>query len=386
MTISKCVKKLLPVLLILLLASCGKKSGKQQQRGPARVNLYTVTGKTVSFYDTYPGTVVALEQVEIRSEVNGYVTGIFFDDGSQVKKGQKLYEIDKSNYQSAYDQAKASVDIAKANLDKARRDAERYRRLREQNAIATQTAQNALTELENARMQLESAKAGLKRAETNLGYAVIKAPFSGTIGFSNVRMGAYIIPGQTPMNTLSSDNPMGVDLQIDENELNHFLDIRKQKSTTPDSTFRLVLPGQISYDRPGHISAIDRSVDPQTGTIRVRLVFPNPDLVLRDGMSVTVKVLDKFSGRQIVIPFKAVVEQMSEYFVFVADSGKVHQRKITPGPHLKGELIVLHGLSSGEHIVAEGVQKLRDGMPYTTGKGQNAAGKGQNKKTPPQGK
>ena len=371
MSIYNFIKKILPLGLIFIAVSCGNQGKQGYSMGPVPVNLHTVSSKAVAFYDSYPATVTALNQVEIRSEVSGYVTGIFFKDGSKVEKGQKLYEIDRVTYQTAYDQAKASVDIANANLSKAQRDADRYSRLLEQDAVAKQIAENALTDLQNARMQLASAEAGLQRAKTNLDYAVIKAPFSGSIGFSQVKMGTYIVTGQTLLNTISSEDPMGVDLQIDENELQHFRDLEHKSYTESDSTFRLILPGQIEYPQTGRINAIDRAVDPQTGTIRVRLVFPNKENTLRDGMSTTVNVLDKFSGNQIVIPFRAVTEQMSEYFVFVADSGKVHQRQIMPGPNLNGELIVKNGISNGEQIVLDGVQKLRDGMPYVTGGAPN---------------
>jgi len=367
MLISNFIKKVLPAALILIAVSCENQGKQGYSMGPVPVNLHTVGKKVVAFYDSYPATVKALNQVDIRSEVSGYVTAILFKDGSQVEKGQKLYEIDKINYQTAYDQAKASVDIANANLSKAQRDADRYNRLLEQEAIAKQIAENALTDLQNARVQLASAEAGMQRAKTNLDYAVIRAPFSGAIGFSQVKMGTYIVTGQTLLNTISSEDPIGVDLQIDENELQHFQELKHKNNDESDSTFRLLLPARFEYPQAGQISAIDRAVDPQTGTIRVRLVFPNKENVLRDGMSTTVKVLDKFSGNQIVIPFKAVVEQMSEYFVFVADSGKVHQRKIIPGPNLNGELIVKDGISTGEQIVLDGVQKLREGMPYVTG-------------------
>lgn len=365
-------KKVFIAGLVFISVSCGNQKKQGWSTGPVPVNLYTVSNKSVAFYNSYVGNVEALNQVEIRSEVSGYITGIFFKDGSQVEKGQRLYEIDKTNYQTAYDQAKAAVDIAKANLDKAQRDADRYSRLQEQDAIAKQIAQDALTALENARLQLASAEAGLQRARTNLDYATIKAPFSGSIGFSQVKMGTYINPGQTLMNTISSDDPIGVDLQVDENELGRFLELQKKSMDENDTTFRLILPGQVAYPQSGYISAIDRAVDPRAGTIMVRLVFPNNDRALRDGMNTTVKVLDESSGNPVVIPFRSVMEQMSEYFVYVADSGKVHQRKITAGPNLNGELIVMEGLKAGEQIVLDGVQKLRDGMPYVTG--ENAGG------------
>ena len=185
---------------------------------------------------------IALNEVELHSQVSGFITGFFFQEGSKVAKGQKLYEIDRRKYQATFEQAKANADIADANLQKAQRDDERYSKLNEQNAIARQTFEDAATNLQNAKMQLLSAKAALSNAETDFNYSVITAPFSGTVGLSLVKPGTYVNSGQTLLNTISSDDPVGVDFIVNEKDLPLFIDLKKNETNKIDSTFRILLP------------------------------------------------------------------------------------------------------------------------------------------------
>jgi membrane fusion protein (multidrug efflux system) len=355
-------------ILAIMLPSCkkGMKKGGFSM-GPALVTSYTVGQQNVVYYDSYPGTVAALNEVPLRSQVAGYITGIFFREGSTVSRGQKLYEIDRVKYQAALDQTKANVGIMEANLAKAERDADRYTKLNEQNAIARQVYDDAMTALENARMQLVAAKSALTNAQTDYNYSMITAPFTGTIGFSQVKVGAYVVPGQTLLNTVSSNNPIGVDFIVNEKSIPEFLELEKAGAQLkgapdpPDSTFRLILPDNSDYGFNGKLSVIDRAVNPQTGTITVRVIFPNSRELLKPGMNCRVKVLNSNSGERVVIPYKAVAEQMSEFFVYKIDSGKVSQTKIEPGLTLGEYLEVRQGLKPGDKIVLEGVQKVSNG-------------------------
>ncbi len=348
-------------LLLTVFSSCNTSDPPGQTEGPVSVNLTKVQRENVVYYDNTPGNVVALNEVELRSEVSGFVTGIFFKEGDFIHKGQKLYEIDRTKYLASYQQAQANLDIAKANVERAKRYVETYTELSKQDAIARQRLEDAQTDLQNANLQLISAEAGLVKARTDLNYSVIYAPFDGTIGISQIKMGTLISPAQTLLNIISSDNPMGVDLFINEKDLNRFQKLSAKITSTNDSTFRISLPDKTLYPEKGKILAIDRAVDPQTATIRVRLEFPNPDNTLKDGMSCDVNILNENSGEQLVIPSKAVMEQMSEYFVFVADSQKVRQVKVDLGVQLEGKVVVASGLKEGQQIVTDGIQKLHDG-------------------------
>jgi membrane fusion protein (multidrug efflux system) len=153
----------------------------------------------------------------------------------------------------------------------------------------------------------------------------------------------------------------------EQKELGRIQMLEKSTPAPGDSIFRLILPNNSVYDRIGKISIIDRNVDPRTGTIRVRLSFPNPQNLLRPGMNCNAQVLNQNSGKQIVIPYKAVLEQMSEYFVYRIDSMKAKQTKISLGPKIDGNVIVKQGLNPGDQIVTEGIQRLHDRAPVQVG-------------------
>jgi RND family efflux transporter MFP subunit len=348
--------------VLFLIVSCkGQKNKQMYGGGPVQVVPCTVQTGNVVYYDSYPATFVPLNEVQIRSEVTGYITGIFFTEGTMVTKGSKLYEIDRKKYTAAYDGAKANVEIARSNLQKAERDAERYKKLDEHNAIAKQTLDDALTALENSRMQLKNTNAAFSNVESDYNYSLITAPFSGSIGFSQVKPGAFVTSGQTLLNTISADDPMGVDFITDEKSLSYFLRLQKNKAAVSDSTFRIELPDNSEYKYSGKLDIIDRSVDPQTGTIKIRIVFPNSDRTLRPGMNCKLKVLNESSGEQLTIPSRSMVEQMGEYFVFLIENNVVKQRRIIPGPMLGSTLIVKSGLNAGDNIVLDGNQKVHDG-------------------------
>ena len=225
------IKWLYPVFGIAMLAtSCQGPAGGPPMLGPVPVNLDTVELQKAVFFDQYPANVVAMNEVELRSEVNGFITDIYFEEGHFVRKGQKLYAIEQSKYAAAYSQANASYKIAQANLEKAQNDAGRYSRLGDQGMATKQRVEYAETDVENAKMQVEAAQATLQRASIDLKHATITAPFDGTIGISLVKKGAYVSAGQTLLNTVSSDNPMAVDFVISEKEITRFFSTETTKT------------------------------------------------------------------------------------------------------------------------------------------------------------
>ena len=328
---------------------------------PVSVNVDIVKSGSARYTDTYPATVTAVNQVDVRPQVAGYITGIFFKEGQHVEKGQKLYQIDGQQYQGAYDQAVAQLDVSEANLSKAQKDADRYEELGKQDAIAQQTVEHSQADLQSAKKQVAAAKANVSALQVNLRYTTIYAPLSGTIGISEVKQGAAVSPGSTVLNTISSDNPIGVDVALSETLIPFMEKISKNKFSKKDSVFILTLADQSRYPYPGEIYIIDRAVDPQTGTIKVRLIFPNPDNLLKAGMSCNLLISNNSNEQTILIPYKAVVEQMAEYFVYVLNADTVAQRKITLGQRIRENVVVKSGLKENEIIVLDGVQKLKDG-------------------------
>lgn len=373
----------------LLIAACGDKkpAASNPANAPVPVNTTTIQPESVVYYDKFPGTMVAMMQVEIRSVAEGYVTGVFFKEGEHVHKGQKLYSIDDSKYKASYSQAEANMRVAQANVEQAQKDADRYTYLSQHDAVAKQIVEHSQTALQNAKSQLAAAKQDLSKSSTDLNYTIIKAPFDGIIGISQVRLGNVVVPGQTLLNTISTGGPIAVDFVVNEKQIPRFLKLQQHKRIEADSLFTLILPDNSQFSYPGKIYAIDRGVNPLTGTLTIRLAFPDPASQLRSGMSCMVRVRNDDTTRQLLVPAKAVVEQMGEYFVYVAKdtlipvestdkketqpaSSALHalQRKVTTGTIIGDRIIVKTGLQSGDNVIVDGIQKLHDGSLINTGK------------------
>ena len=352
------------ILLLSTLASCGSKTSQQQMQGPppaVAVSVQRVTTGNAVYYNEYPATVNALNEIELRPQVSGYITGIYFKDGDRVKKGQKLYSIDQQQYQANYQQAVANLGVTQTNLLKAQKDADRYHELEKQDAIARQQVDYADAALAAAQKQVEAAQANVRSVQTSVRYTNIFAPWAGTIGISQVKIGAPVTAGQTVLNTVSSDDPVAVDFAVDQTQIYRFTQLQLQGGKPNDSTFRLAFANDL-YPYPGKIYMIDRAVNRQTGTIIIRLVFPNNNSTLKAGMSGTVRVQNNSGNASILIPYKAITEQLGEFFVYVVgDSNKVSQRRVVLGPQIGTNIIVRDSLREGETIVVQGVQNLREG-------------------------
>ncbi len=396
------------VILNTFLAGCVILSACQKKQPPPNpevpVNLMKLKPKQVLYYDKYPATTRALNQVNLLPQVSGAITGMFFTEGTEVSKGQKLYEIDERLYKAAYDQAVANLNVSESGLVEAQQDADRYVYLNKYNAVAKQQYDHAVITLEQAKNTVKASEQAVKTAKTNLTYATVYAPFTGTIGISQVRLGEVVSPGVTTLDTISTDNPIAVDFIINEKNLPFFEKLQHNKIKV-DSLFSLLMPDNSLYGHLGKLSIIDRAVDSQTGSIRVRLVFDNPDFYLRPGMSCVVRVHNQDLGPQLVLPNKAVIEQMGEYFVYVAkdtlikvspdslkkmdkkaaaDANKPKliavQKKVQTGQVIGADIIIKSGIKAGDRIIVDGLQSLHDGVRITTankvGPGGGRGGRG----------
>ncbi len=345
----------------VLLAACGQ---QQQQAGPMAPSAVKVTLESVQegdpvYYDEFPATLTALHQIELRPQVSGFVTGIHFNDGQKVRKGQLLYSIDAQLYNANYEQSVANLNVQEANLVRAQKDADRYHELEKNDAVAKQLVDNADAALEVAKKQVAAAKAAISAAQTSVRYTKITAPFDGVIGISLVKPGAPVTAGQTLLNTVSTTGEMAVDINLDQSQIYRFTELLK--ANPKDSTFRLAF-GSDEYPPSGKLVLLDRAVDAQTGTIKARVVFPNKEGRLFSGMNGTLKVRNRTEGKALLIPYKAVTEQLGEFFVYKkTDSSTVTQTKVKLGTQIGTEIIVKSGLQAGDSIVTQGVQNLREG-------------------------
>jgi len=363
----------------ILIASCSDKKNDaaslQQVPPPTPVTIAEVTSTDAVYYDEYPATIIALDQINITSQVTGYVTAIHFKDGQKVKKGELLYSIDQQIYQANLQQALANLQLQQANMDKASKDADRYHELDKHDAVAKQQVDYADATLEVSKKQVAAAKANVASLQSNVQFSSIRSPLSGTIGISQVKQGTLVTAGNTVLNTVSTDNPMAVDFTVDQKEIYSFAKMKEEGTSPKDSVFTIAF-GDDVYPYPGKIGLIDRAVDPQTGTLKIRLIFPNDKSMLKPGMNTTVRVKNTASKNATIIPYEAITEQLGEFYVYVVgDSSRVTQRKVDLGTQIKDNIIIKDGLKAGEKIVVKGVQKLHQGSIVTAAASKPAAQK-----------
>jgi membrane fusion protein (multidrug efflux system) len=225
-------------ITVIIFASCqAKVKTESAPPPPVYVSVTTVKDTLASSYDEYPATISALNEVKLTPQVSGYVTGIYFKDGGKVSKGQKLYAIDQQVYGANLQQAIANYQVQQTNLVKAEKDAERYHDLEKHDAIAKQQVDYADAALDAAKKQVAAAQANVNAVRANVAFAIIRAPFSGTIGISQVKPGTSVVAGQSFLNTVSTNDPVAVDINVNQNDIFRFLKFQQQKQDKTDSTF-----------------------------------------------------------------------------------------------------------------------------------------------------
>ncbi len=347
------------IILSFLMVSCGTGKKKSTNGNMATVVVTTVKNKIAPVEDEYSTTLVANQQITMHSEVNGRVEGILFKEGGSVKKGQPLYAINKSLYQAAYDQAAAQLNVVTTNLVKDSTDASRYKKLWKQDAIDQITFDHAISQVNVDKADIIAAKANLESAKTNLDYATVRAPFSGSADISKVRLGDVVVAFQTPLVTIVDNNNMNADFFITEND---YVQLGSTDKSIREklSQFRMVLPDGTLYPYKGTLYSVDNSVDPTTGTLRVRLKFPNPANLLKSGMNGVVRSTQYSTSKVMVIPQKAIQQLLNEYYVYtVNDQGVVSQKKVELGPVSENMQVIKSGLKPGEKVIVEGIESVR---------------------------
>ncbi|NSL85478.1 efflux RND transporter periplasmic adaptor subunit [Chitinophaga solisilvae] len=370
--------RILLIVITLTAAACGGGNKQQQQaammgrmKATVVAQEVTVGARTVS--SQFPATLVAHDIVEIRSDVTGFLDAIKVKDGSNVTKGQPLYEIDKSRYTAAYGQVVASQQQAEADLAQRQRDYERYKTLLDHDAISKQTVDQAYTAVLTAKANVAAAKASVARAGTDVNHAILRAPVSGSIGISLLKVGDIVNAGQTLINTVVNEHPMFADFDVPQASLPEFLRIQKGQGA---EKFFLQFTNGDRYGEEGAIQTINNTVDAQTGTIRVRLVFPNKDGMLKSGMSCVAVMQFSTPATQISIPAKAIVQNLSETSVLtLTPANVVKPVDVMPGAIADTMILIQSGLKAGDRVIVEGLQKVRPGDTV------NVAGA-----TPPAGK
>lgn len=354
-------KILTGLILIILLASCGNKKKSAAGPGAFAQGKVTVTAvkvepETYKITEQFPATLRAKTIVQLRSDVTGYLKEILVPDGAYVRKGQALYVLDKSRYQAAYNQAKAAVQQSQADLSQKKRDLERYQDLLQHDAISKQTVDQASTAVKTSEANLAAAQATLDKASTDLDHATIHAPISGELGIVQVKTGDIINAGQTLINTIVDANPMYVDFDVPQSQISEFTG--KGSSA---KEYLLQLGDSSFYPEKGKLLTINNVVDPTTGTIQVRLQFPNEKGLLKSGMNALVS-MDHLVHKTLAIPTEAITRILAETSIYLVDSQNVVRAKqVEPGQVVGSLTIIEKGLSPGDRVITNGLQKIRPG-------------------------
>jgi membrane fusion protein, multidrug efflux system len=357
-----------------LLAACGEKAdaGKAAPAGPPppEVGVVTIAPRPVGLVSELPGRLEASRVAQVRARVAGIVLQRLFTEGSDVKAGQPLFQIDSAAYQATVASAQASLARAQANVTQATAQAERYKPLLEANAISKQDYVNAVAAQKQAEADVALAKANVQSGQINLGYASVVAPISGRIGRALVTEGALVGQGEaTPLALVQQINPMYVNFTQSTAEV---LRLRraiasgkfKRSGGGDAASVRIVLDDGSEYGQPGKLLFSDLSVDPTSGQITLRAEVPNPSGVLLPGMYVRVRIEQAETPTGIVVPQQAVTRgSTGDSVMVVAADGKVTPRPVKVGTAQDGNWVILEGVVPGERVMVDGFQKLRGTAP-----------------------
>jgi membrane fusion protein (multidrug efflux system) len=355
---------------ILALAACGKKNTIPAAPLP-EVSVVTVQHQAVTISSELPGRVDAYLAAEVRARVDGIVLSRDFVEGADVKAGQRLYQIDPAPYAAAYHSAQAALEKAQASLVTVSAQAARYKTLVEANAVSRQDYDNAVAALGQARADVDAGKAAVDLARINLGYTSVLAPIAGRIGKSQVTPGAYVqASAATLMSTIQKIDPVYVDLtqsSLDGLRLRQALTKTQgdlAMSRLDRAKVSLTLEDGTSYPLSGTLQFSDITVDPGTGSVTVRAMFPNPRHVLLPGMFVRASLTEGVNESAILVPQVSLAhDQKGDATVWVVGpDDKASLRVVTTAQTLGNQWVVNDGLQAGERVIVAGLQRVRPGM------------------------
>ena len=352
--------------LLFSLVSCQK--SEPLVIPPPVVQVMEITTKDIPLHTTLIGQLDSPQNVEVRARVEAFVEKMLFIEGVEVKQGDVLFELDRKPFIERLAAANGSLAEANAALNKYQKDVDRYTDLYAKRAIPKQDLDNAEASVEVGLANIESAKARVESAQLDLGYCEVKAPITGLIGAKQVSIGELVGKGQpTLLATMSTLDPIWFYCNVSEVEYikaeQRSRLIGKNVASLP---VHLILSDGKEHADQGRFVFIDRAVDVKTGTLRVRAEFPNREKILRPGMFARARVDLGTRKNCVVIPQRAVLELQGKTFVWIVSKEKLtHQRPISVAEQVGSDFVVSDGLTPGECIILEGIQKAREGEPVT---------------------
>ncbi len=347
--------------------STGAPAGAGAQRAP-QVSVTEIQPTELDMTTTLQGRTAPYLVADVRPQVAGILQKRLFKEGSEVKEGQALYQIDPAVYEAAVASAKAELQRAQAVLYQTRLTANRYAQLVKTNAISKQNNDDAQAAYKQAQAAVAAAEAGLKNAQINLDYTTVRSPITGRIGRSLVTPGALLSAHQAQnMAVVQTLDPIYVDVTQSSKEiLSLKKDIAAGKLKTKDGAIpvTLIMEDGTKYPQTGELTLSEVSVDPGTGTITLRAEFPNPDNILLPGMFVRTELPQGTMEKALLVPQRAVMREANGTpYVYVVEDGKIAIRRLVTHRTQGQNWIVEDGLKPGEKVVIEGLQRIRPGVP-----------------------
>ncbi len=348
-----------------LLMGCGNE--KAAAPAAPTVEVAEVVVKDVPIVREWVGTTDGLVNAKINAQVQGYLIKQNYQEGSLVKKGQVLFEIDPRPFQAALEQAKGEWAIAEGQFYTAKANLEKIRPLAKINAVSKKDLDDAIGREASAKAAVQAAKAAVSKAEIDLSFTKITSPIDGIAGIAKAQLGELVgKPGGQELTTVSTVNPIKVYVPISEQEYMQYSRAAEGKSGREAITLELVLADGRVFPHKGKVSFADRQVDERTGTIKVAALFPNPGNLLRPGQFAKIRALIETQKGALLVPQRAVNELQGRYqMAVVGPDNKVDLRWVRVGERDGSLWVIDQGLKPGERVIVEGVQKVRAGMPVT---------------------
>ena len=349
-------------------------NAQAQQAVPA-VDVLAAEKQPVTESERFVGRVEAVERVDIRARVTGYLDEVLFKDGDTVNRGAPLYRIEKAPFEASVQQANASVLRARAQFDNAATQRQRAEELLRTNATSVAIRDDRVAAEKSAQGELAAAEAALKSAEINFAYTDVTAPIAGKIGRTAVTRGNVVGPDSGVLTTIVSSDPMYVTFPVSQREFVKLSPPGQDRQKIIDELKVLIeLPNGPVYPHPGKIDFVDVKVDRATDTIAVRAAIPNPESRLKDGQLAQVRVEGNKPEERVVVPQVALIADQQGVYVFVVEDGKIAIRRLKLGQAKGLSAIVTEGLSGGELVVVGGMQSLRPGLQVRAVPVQKPAG------------
>ena len=355
----------------LLLAGCDQEQTDANAPAappPPEVTVAKPVVKEIVEDDEFVGRFAAVSEVEIRARVNGYLEAVLFEDGEIVKQGDPLFTIDPRPFVTALNQAQAEVDSAQAALSFTRTDLARAEELINRGNISQQALDERREAFRAAKARVAAGEAALERVRLDLEYTQIRAPITGRIDRNYISEGNLVEESDTVLTTIVSTDPMYFYFDIDERSfLSYARDARERGVDLQSGEGGLPVTVRLADERDpplqGRLDFSENRVDPESGTMRVRAVIPNPDLILQPGLFGRINVPGSLPYQGILIPDEAVASDQNRRIVYVVDDqGRVSTKEVQPGPKIDGYRVIRDGLAGEETIVVNGLMRVRPGV------------------------